>query len=283
MDIILYFMKLEDKYWGIFLVAVVFLFAVGERQKKQEEWYMAACYGMLSYLVFICPLTYKLMSKVLPDSNNYYELSHIWLVIAIVPLAFSAAWELLSQKGDRRREKLYLAMGGFLVLFFAGQLVYTDLEAKPDQYGVYDSAQTQVYDMILADAESIGCQDDITLWGPSALMAKSRIYDASFLPVYGKDIAQSEDNYSDTAKILYHGYSAYEAPDSLVINKDQQLWAIALFMNMYDEAACRYVVIFDPKSQGSDVDAGVIFAECNFDMVGQADDLQVYRYNGKDI
>lgn len=282
MDITLYFMKLEDKYWGVFLAALALLFVLESAADGKKRLRTAACYGILAYLIFLCPLTYRLLTEEILQEELYYELSHIWLVIVLVPLAFAAAWEALSQKGGRRKEKLYLAVGGFLILFFAGEAAYTGLSQRPDVYGIYDSEQVQVYDMILQDAQTTGCQDDITLWGPFWLMAKSRVYDTAFLPVYGKDIAQDESGYSDIAKTLYHGYTSYEDEESLVINKDQQLWALALFMNLYDEAACRYVVVIDPASQGSDVDARPIFAECKFEMVGQAGNLQVYRYDGKD-
>lgn len=284
MDITLYFMKLEDKYWGLFLAALLLLCIWGGRQREKRRWYLTACYGMLSYLVFLCPLTYRLVAKLFPALEScYYELGHIWLVIGILPLVFTATWEWLDGKQNARKEQLYLAVGGFLILLAAGEFAYFQPMQRPERLGIYEAAQTQAYDMILADAQKNGMEHDISLWGPFDFMAGSRVYDASFLPVYGKDIAVDESGYHDIARTLYHGYTSYEDEDSLLINKDQQLWAIALFMNLYDEAACRYVVILDPASQGSDVDADPIFAECKFVSVGQAGDYRIYRYTGKDI
>lgn len=282
MDITLYFMKLEDKYWGLFLAALFLLCILGGRKSDRGRWYLTACYGMLAYLVFLCPLTYRLAVRLFPVLESYYELSHIWLVILILPLAFAAAWEWLSEK-DAGKEKIYLAVGGFLILLAAGSFVYAAPQNRPACMGIYDEEQVTAYDMILQDARENGLEDDITLWGPFTFMAESRIYDQAFLPVYGKDIALDESGYSDIAKTLYHGFAAYEDENSLLINKDQQLWAIALFMNLYDEAACRYVVIIDPASQGSDVASAPIFEECKFVSVGQAGDLQIYRYTGKEI
>ena len=52
MDIMLYFMKLEDKYWGLFLVALFLLYIFLFVQKKQEDGRWLVLYGFLTYLVF---------------------------------------------------------------------------------------------------------------------------------------------------------------------------------------------------------------------------------------
>lgn len=283
MDITLYFMKLEDKYWAVFLASLLILCLLQGKRKACGKWYVTACYGLLAYLAVLCPLTYRLFARLSAQTERYYELGHTWLVILVLPLTFAAVWAYLSERENAKKEKLYLAVGGFLILLVAGKIVsLSPDEASAAGYGIYSQAQTKGYDMILADAAENGFSDDITLWGPFDFMSDSRVYNASFLPVYGKDIADNENAYGEIARTLYQGYTRYEAKDSLIINKDQQLWSIALFMNLYDEAACRYVVIIDPASQGSDVCAQDIFAACKFVYIGQTGDLQIYRYTGKD-
>ena len=116
----------------------------------------------------------------------------------------------------------------------------------------------------------------VTFWGPSELMAKSRIYSGRLQPIYGKDIAASPDTYSGQLQTLYRGYISYEAKDSLLINKDEQLGALANCLLLYPQINCRYVVVYDPKQQGTDFDAEEIFTSLGYRFVGQTGELMLF-------
>ena len=111
---------------------------------------------------------------------------------------------------------------------------------------------------------------------PFELMSKSRIYSGRLQPIYGKDIAASPDAYSGQLQILYQGYSSYEAKDSLLINKDEQLGALANCLHLYPQIDCRYVVVYDPKQQGTDFDAEEIFTSLGYRFVGQTGELMLF-------
>ena len=81
MDIMLYFMKLEDKYWGLFLAALFLLYIFLFVQKKENGRWLVL-YGFLTYLVFACPLAYRLFADYGGMEKTYYKVSHIELVYA---------------------------------------------------------------------------------------------------------------------------------------------------------------------------------------------------------
>ena len=184
MDIMLYFMKLEDKYWGLFLAALFLLYIFLFVQKKQEDGRWLVLYGFLTYLVFACPLAYRLFADYGGMEKTYYKVSHIELVVPVLCLALALAWQKIRVY---RKKILPLFELGMVILFvFSGTLVYTQAGSRMPVQGCYREQEKEAYDLMLADA---GDADAVTFWGPSELMAKSRIYSGRLQPIYGKDIA----------------------------------------------------------------------------------------------
>lgn len=270
MDIMLYFMKLEDKYWGLFLAALFLLYIFLFVQKKENGRWLVL-YGFLTYLVFICPLTYRLFADYGGMEKTYYKVSHIELVVPVLCLALTLAWQKI--RGYRKKILPLFTLGMVLLFVFSGTLVYTQAGSRMPVQGCYREQEKEAYDLMLADA---GDADAVTFWGPSELMAKSRIYSGRLQPIYGKDIAASPDAYSGELQTLYQGYSSYEAKDSLLINKDEQLGAIANCLHLYPQIDCRYVVVYDPKQQGTDFDAEEIFTSLGYRFVGQTGELMLF-------
>lgn len=291
MKVLRYFMRYEDKYWGIFLVAILFLYLIANTKyvaKEKKRYYIiGAIYGAVSYLVFLCPWTYKLWETLGFDSARYYLLSISWMLIVWIPVAVAAATNCLgilyaedTKKGMWKQVCLWI---GVILLFAAsGRFAYFHMDTKPKVLGVYDEQQQKAYDLILQDAKERGFESDMTIWGPYDFMAKSRIYDARLTPIYGKDIVDDSAPYDTALRTLYNGYTAYEAEDELAENKDQQLAAIAYFMDAFVVAPCRYITVYDPYQQGFSIDAKTIFETYGYEMVGQAGGLQVYRLLGKE-
>lgn len=181
MDIMLYFMKLEDKYWGLFLAALFLLYIFLFVQKKQEDGRWLVLYGFLTYLVFACPLAYRLFADYGGMEKNYYKVSHIELVVPVLCLALALAWQKIRVY---RKKILPLFELGMVILFvFSGTLVYTQAGSRMPVQGCYREQEKEAYDLMLADA---GDADAVTFWGPSELMAKSRIYSGRLQPIYGK-------------------------------------------------------------------------------------------------
>ena len=252
MDIMLYFMKLEDKYWGLFLAALFLLYIFLFVQKKQEDGRWLVLYGFLTYLVFACPLAYRLFADFGGMEKTYYKVSHIELVVPVLCLALALAWQKIRVY---RKKILPLFELGMVILFvFSGTLVYTQAGSRMPVQGCYREQEKEAYDLMLADA---GDADAVTFWGPSELMAKSRIY-------------------SGRLQTLYQGYSSYEAKDSPLINKDEQLGALANCLHLYPQIDCRYVVVYDPKQQGTDFDAEEIFTSLGYRFVGQTEELMLF-------
>lgn len=285
MEILRYFMRWEDKYWGLYLVALLFLWLETKESEEmsQSRLWVATLFGAVSYLVFVCPLTYQAISLTGFDMDFYYVLSHIWLLLFFLPMAVLFAFRCMEDKGKKLSvRQITFLLGFLLILVTIGDFAYLKMDKKPSVLGVYQPDEVGAYELVLQDAGLHGYEEDMTIWGPYDWMAKSRIYDTRLTPIYGKDIANEDAPYDPRLKTLYVGYTGYEAQDSLTINKDQQLSAIAYFMDAFLEAPCRYVAVFDPKVQGSDVDAKVIFENYGYEMVGQAGSMQVYRFLGKE-
>lgn len=272
MDVILLFMKLEDKYWGIFLAALFFLFAYGVYKKKQENimrWpYVFAFYGGFSYLAFLCPLTYRLVQKFAPALSGYYELSHIQLMVPVMVIAAVAALGLARQQG---KEKVICLMIGFAALLIVtGDMAYVDSEPS-DWEATCNAEEAEAFDLILKHAEENGKDGKVHIWGMEKLMAKSRLYADVFSPLYGKDIAEHPEKYSTALQNMYQGYSSYEIGTGTAINIGDQLDAIACLPDLYPEVECEYLIIYRPETQYEDYVE--FFGEDGFDAVGRLAEL----------
>ena len=135
MDIMLYFMKLEDKYWGLFLAALFLLYIILFVQKKQEDGRWLVLYGFLTYLVFACPLAYRLFADYGGMEKTYYKVSHIELVVPVLCLALALAWQKIRVY---RKKILPLFELGMVILFvFSGTLVYTQAGSRMPVQGCY--------------------------------------------------------------------------------------------------------------------------------------------------
>ena len=253
MDVIVLFMKLEDKYWGIFLTALFFLCFVWMQNRKSEDskrWpLMFAVYGLVSYLVFLCPLTYGAVQKYVPSLSEYYELSHIQLVVPIIVIAGTTALLIANREG--RSRAVYLLIGFGALLMAAGDLSY--INPEPTGWAATSTKEeAQAVDMILSHASESGKEGKIRIWGMEKMMAKSRLYDMSFQPIYGKDMGDHPERYNEALQIMYRNYSAYEKEGASSINLGDQIDALACFPYLYPETDCDYLILYNPVHQFED-------------------------------
>lgn len=291
MDVILLFMKLEDKYWGIFLVALFFLYLLWTEKKTEagatKKALFLAVYGLASYLVFLCPLTYKAVLRFAPSLADYYPLSHIQLAVPVMVLAGATALLLAAKEGKKRAAGLLI--GFALLLAAAGDFAY--LEPAPSSWSaVSEREEAEVFDMMLAHAKENGEEGKLRIWGMEPLMAKSRIYDAAFQPLYGKDIAQNPGKYSQELQLMYQNYASYDNENVTSINIGDQMDAIAGFPHLYPETDCDYLILYVPKYHYADYEE--FFGEKGFNVkkrvcplgyesVGKTEHLLVfYRQKG---
>lgn len=277
MKVTLYFMKLEDKYWGLFLIGLCLLIYIScdkdSRERAEGKYTGLMWIGLITSLICICPVTAYVLLSISPVFYEYYMLWHIVPAGVIVCVA---AVYVLGKFKENRVNSLVCMAAFFLILFFAGDFVYTSETLWDDEVVYSEAEEAQVFKLLEKDMEEQG-KEQAYLWGPYKIMADSRTYSAKYLPVYGKDIAEPEGVYSDTLRSMYNGYTAYEAKDSPLDNKEEQVMAIANCLNVFPEINCDYVIMQHPKVQGSGVDPVWIFEELGYAFVGETDTLQVFR------
>ena len=253
MDVILLFMKLEDKYWGIFLVSLFFLYLLWMEKKVEEnaakKMLFLSVYGLTSYLLFLCPLTYKAVLRFGPSLADYYPLSHIQLSAAVMMLAGTAALLLASREGKKRAAGLLLGLA--LLLVSAGDFAYLDPEPSTWR-AVSDKEEAQAFDRMLVHAKENGEEGKLRIWGMEPLMAKSRLYDPAFQPLYGKDIADHPEKYSQELLLMYQNYASYDNENVTSINIGDQMDALAGFPNLYPEISCDYLILYAPEYHYAD-------------------------------
>ncbi|MBR4759705.1 MAG: hypothetical protein IK078_06120 [Lachnospiraceae bacterium] len=320
----IYGLKLDDQYWGLYLVSILILFycafrwkSVGgdgqtarmmneknvgvtdDRKVSSRLLFITATYCILSFFPFFLGKLYDLTAGIFPESYRYEELSHIWLYPLILPLALGIAVSFASKvedvqlsvkpdgKTDGKEKSLYdrllpAFLIGILILVFcwAGNplTIFRDAKetVKENGYGAFfTKEESGAFDLILSDADVIGA-GDITIWGSREMMAKSRTYDARLMPVYGKDIVIHPEKYSQEIETFAANYDLYEAKADHVGSKADAIGVIANTPNLYEGVACDYVVIYDPASQGADVDADGIFSETGYRKVGQSGRYLIY-------
>lgn len=272
MDVVVLFMKLEDKYWGIFLAALLFLYVlwmVSREKQASKKWaFFLAIYGIVSYLLFLCPLTYKAVQRFVPALSGYYELSHVQMMVPVLVLAAVSALELAGKEEGKRA--MYLMVGFIFLFMAAGDISY--ITPEPTGWGaVCSKEEAQALDMILLHAEENGEEGKIRIWGMEELMAKSRLYDADFQPVYGKDIAEKPEKYSPSQQSMYQAYSSYDTENGTSINIGDQLDALAGLPYLLSDTDCEYVIFYDPQLQFEDYEE--FFGESGFDAVGRVSAL----------
>lgn len=253
MDVILYYMKLEDKYWGLFLVALFLLFSVALAKSGEERknyWFIAV-YGLSAYLLFICPLTYRILIKIAPELSGYYELSHIELAVPVIAFAATIAAKKAWEQGKDKFGCFMIGM--FLILFLAGDFVYLPTyksEVRANRF----QEEGEAFGILLAHAESRG-DETIRLWAMDDFMAQSRLYQEDFRPVYGKDMEAHPENYSESLRNLHMAYNSYDSEKTNVVNLKEQLDALGSFPFLYPDVECEYFVIYNPEVQFSDEEA----------------------------
>ena len=121
---VLHYMRLEDKYWGLFLAGLFVLFYL--RSKETKRLLVLAC---AASLVCICPLTAYELITLFPALEGYYKLWHMVPAGVVVCAALTLIFERFGQ--DRRRQFLFVS-GMFVILFFAGEFAYSSRDAWND-------------------------------------------------------------------------------------------------------------------------------------------------------
>ncbi|MBD5464402.1 MAG: YibE/F family protein [Lachnospiraceae bacterium] len=280
-----YFMNLEDKYWGLFLIslAVIFFFL-----GKKKGFFSG--YGMLSYFFLLCPVTVFWMVKYFPALAVYYPIR--WL--CQIPLFLCIAAVLVFERADKegnRKKTLGTAVLLFLMLFLSGTPVFMEENRAWDNGFGLEEEYVETYDMLLEDMEKRG-MEKAYVWGPKDWMKDCRVYSADFYPIYGKDMWEEqaalgyEASYSDTKKMLYEFYSTYEAVDGPLSNKWQQVEVLADTLNLSSDVACDYVVMhrgtYHWRERGSkvkrlaNVDVEGTFLSREYEEVGTTEHYYVF-------
>lgn len=270
MDVVLYFMRWEDKYWGLFLISLFLLFCLGSAKKEMLR---LSVYGILSYLVFLCPLTYKVFEKLTKNGDEYYRVSYLWLSVFVLGLAVTTGFSFF--KEDKKRKIIYI-VSLLVLLVLCGDFAFFHMGKITFGKGLFVKAERECYELVLNDAKA-KTDNEIYIWGPSDWMAKSRVYNPDIKPIYGKDIADHPDRYIPEYQMMYQGYASYEDENSLLINKDQQLEAIANTLHLFENVPVDYVVVIDPKSQGTEFDAVQIFTEQQYEYIGKSGNYMIFR------
>lgn len=293
MELTLYFMRLEDKYWGVFLLALFLLFYMKKKETQGLLWMT-----FVLSVICICPLTAYGITMLVPSLENYYSLWHIVpsaVVVCTALTIFKENW------CDTKFRSVIFALGVFAILFFSGEFAYTSADVWNDDCSFVGKEQEQVYNLILEDMEKQG-KNDVSLWGPQKLMADSRVYSAQLCPIYGKDIGGGIGVYGDSLMGMYQGYTTYEGVEGPAENMEEQVMAIANCLNVFTEVTCDYVVMIKPahkvenwepkieemtdkeiaKNQELvqkvlDIDTVWIFERLGYEYVGETDSLQVFR------
>lgn len=300
MELTLYFMRLEDKYWGLFLLGVFVLFYLGKKETKGllRLTLVTAC-------VCLCPLTAYGLTLLFPSLKDYY---HLWHMVPAGVVVCAALTILSKEWCESRRRTAAFLLGVFVILYFAGEFAYTSADAWNDDASFLGKEEAGVYEMILEDMDKEK-KTDAALWGPYKIMADSRVYSFSLSPIYGKDIASGSTVYSDSLVSLYQGYSTYEAVEGPAENMEEQVMAIANCLNVFPEVSCDYVVMINPAAKVADwgevskenakkadtvnetdaaneqalidkvrnIDTIWIFEELGYEYVGETESLLVFR------
>lgn len=273
--------KLDDHYWGIYLLSVFLLFAAAagagcfdQRQKKRFLFF--GLYGALTFFPFFFSGLYKIAAPLFTESYRYQELSHLWLYPVIIPLVLGTAAYILGKKQNAAWKTAAFVFCIILLFAWSSRPVSLSFNAKERTDGFFTQDQELAYDLILEDAESRGLYE-IPFWAGRDMMAKSRLYDVRLMPIYGKDIDLHPEKYSEELCGLLENYDLYEAKADHIGSKEDQLGAIANCPNIYDSVYLEYVVITDPNAQGADIDADTIFNAMGYETVGQAGKYIVYH------
>lgn len=292
MEVILYYMQLEDKYWGLFLVALFLLLMVavdraGYGRREQSVGYaFTALYGFAAYLLFICPLTYTVVTQLAPALSGYYELSHIELAVPVIALAATiAAGE--ARKQGREKFRFFL-IGFFVLLFFAGDFVYMPTYTSRARVNAFEEEQEQAYEMLLAHGRERK-DDSLRLWAMEDFMAQSRLYNSAFCPIYGKDMGQNPEKYNESLGNMYAAYSTYDSENSMVVNIKEQLDAIGSFPYLFPETEIEYVVVYNPAARFEDYDTFMAdkdyepaknFASLGYEFIGETENYLLFYRTG---
>lgn len=296
MELLYYFMTLEDKYWGLFLVALVVLLFLACRKR-----YFLASYGMLAYALLLCPAAVLCITRAFPYLESYYPIR--WL--CQTPVYICIAMTLVIENVKKEQDNKHLAGACLLLvlmLCLAGSPVFlqkvsdTAEQSAGSEEEAYSSF-VEVYELLLQDMEKRGMERAF-IWGPTKWMQHARVYSAQFYPVYGKDMWDAaagqglNASYSNDLKRLYEFYSMYEAVDGALENKEQQVEVLADAPNTVSEIECDYVVVYKGaahwKSRGEKaesleaLDVEGIFKSRNYELAGMTEDYYVfYRQAGE--
>lgn len=285
MELGYYFMTLEDKYWGLFLIALIVVFFLLGREKG--FW---AGYGIASYAFLLCPVTVFFFIKAFPTLQTYYPIRWLCQISLFICLAMTLVMKKVRKEQDKWH---FIGAAGILVLmlFLAGTPVFMgENQVFAEKSGV-SAEYEETYNIILSDMEKRGIQKAY-IWGPKEWMADARVYSGDFYPIYGKDMWDGQagsglnSSYSDSLRTLYEFYTMYETVDGALDNKWQQVEVLADTLNATGDVTCDYVVMYRGtghwKERGkkveklSNVDVEGTFLSRNFEKVGMTENYYLF-------
>ncbi|MBD5544059.1 MAG: hypothetical protein HDR01_07460 [Lachnospiraceae bacterium] len=291
MELGYYFMNLEDKYWGLFLISLVVLFFLLTRKKG-----FVLGYGMLSYFFLLCPASVFFLVTWFPGLSLYYPIRWLCQIPLFLCIGAVLVMERVKQEQDWKKT---LGAAGLLVLmlFLSGTPVFLEENPAWSHDSGLEEEYVETYDLLLADMERRGLEKAY-VWGPKDWMKDCRVYSADFYPIYGKDLWDQqaalgyEASYDDTLRMLYEFYTTYESVQGPLANKWQQVEVLADTLNANSNVACDYVVMYRGtghwKERGSkvkrleNVDVEGTFLSRNYEAVGNTENYYIfYRQAGE--
>lgn len=291
-DVIGYFMKLEEKYWGLFFISLLVLFFFLDWKKRK-----IISYGIVSYAFFLFPLTIYAMVKFFPGLILYYPIRWICQMLLFICLAITTIIVSLIEKGQKK--EAIVLFGAFICLIFlSGVPVFlADNDVINHESGLEQDFIKGYH--IMAEDMNKNNLEQAYIWGPKEWMSQSRIYNTNLRPIYGKDIWDDspllvKSQYEEEREKLYQFYSYYEAEDSPVVNKEEQLNALIGALLIYSDIPCDYIAVFksnqywlekqeDEKDKEEVIetvkepDVIDVFTRNGYEFVGEAGNLFIFR------
>lgn len=293
-NVIGYFMKLEEKYWGLFFISLFVLFFLLKGKKRKIVYY-----GIVSYVFFLFPVTIYAMIQIFPDLSLYYPIRWICQMLLFICLATTSIVVNLMEKGQKK-EAIVFGAAFFCMIFLSGMPVFLSDNSVMNHKSELEKEYVESYDIIMQHMKKNNLERAY-IWGPKEWMAQSRIYGANLCPIYGKDIWDEspfliKSDYDEEREKLYQFYSYYEAKDSPLVNKEEQLFALAGALVIDSNISCDYITVFksneywlENKEESQEIieaiepDVMAVFIKNGYEFVGETGKLLVFRFhqNGK--
>lgn len=273
----------NGQYLALFLVALLFLWLLGEEKRKEFK-----VFAFVVGLLLLCPLTAKLLT-IYQSAFYDYETVWVWLPLtAVVAYAMVVAAEKmlsLLTREDRewketisgKKEKLYegAVIGTLAVLLFLSGTVSLT-ETVTEKASRADGIPKEVGEVL--DLIEIPQGESILLAAPDEVVAWARIYDGDIVLFYGRDMTETAltaylyDKYpSDIIGLHDWVHGTLPAP-ALV---EEAYLQEETYVEQCLLAGCDYL-IFTVERANNDLLAYALESHGGYAIIGRTDNYVVY-------